>query len=144
MELTKKLQRKGNEVQAMAECRKKLEDRLLITRQERDRQHDQITSLLALKANLTEELDRYGSYVQDLGEFKEKSQQFKKALAMKITEVACLKEEKAALVKEMQSMKDEIETRKLEVSKVIYSRIEYVFLMYMYTHNFLVDFNVLL
>ena len=117
MELTKKLQRKGNEVQAMTECRNKLEDRLLITRRERDRQHDQITSLLAMKANLTEELDRYDSYVQDLGEFKVKSQQFKKALAMRITEVTCLKEEKAALVKEMQSMKDEIETRKLEVSK---------------------------
>ena len=103
----------------MAECRKKLEERLLITRGERDRQHDQITSLLALKANLTEELDRYGLYGHDLGEFKEKSLQFKKALAIRIAEVASLREEKAALVKEMASMKDEIETRKLEVSKVI-------------------------
>ena len=103
----------------MAECREKLEERLLITRQERDRQHYQITSLLALKANLTEELDRYGSYAQDLGKFKEKSQQFKKVLAMRVAEVAGLKAEKAALVKEMDSMKDEIETRKLEVSQVI-------------------------
>ena len=119
MELKRKLLRKENEVQTMAECRKKLEEQLLITRQERDRQHDQIMSLLALKANLTEETDRYGSYGHNLGEFKEKSQQLKKALAMRVAEVAGLKEEKAALVKEMESMKEEIETRKFEVSKVI-------------------------
>ena len=118
-ELKTKFLRKENEVQTMAECREKLEERLLITRQERDRQHHQITSLLALKANLTEELDRYGLYAQDLGQFKEKSQQFKKVLAMRTAEVAGLKAEKAALVKEMDSMKDEIETRKLEVSQVI-------------------------
>ena len=117
MELEKKLLRKENEVQTMAECRKKLEEQLLITRQERNRQHDQIMRLLALKSNLTEEVDR--SYDQHLGEFKEKSQQLKKTLGMRINEVAGLKEEKAALVKEMESMKEEIETRKVEVSKVI-------------------------
>ena len=118
MELKRNLLRRENEVQTMAECRKKLEERLLITRQERDRQHDQIMSLLVLKANLTEELDRYGSYGHNLGEFKEKSLQFKKAHGIRIAEVAGLREEKAALVKEMESMKEEIETRKLEVSKV--------------------------
>ena len=123
----------------MAECREKLEERLLITRQERDRQHDQITSLLALKANLTEELDHYVSYRHDLGEFEEKSQQFKRALAMRIAEVAGLREEKAALVKEMESMKDEVEYRKLEVSKVIQIFKDwlcnfYVIVMYMYDY----------
>ena len=119
MDLNRKLLRKENEVLTMAECREKLEQRLLFTRQERNRQHEQITSLLALKANLTKELEYYGSYVQNLGEFKGKSHQDKTALAMRMAEVAGFKEEKAALVKDMESMKDEIEIRKLEVCKVI-------------------------
>lgn len=89
----------------MTDSRCTLESRMVRLREERDRYAQQNSELLAIKANLVGELDRYSEFR------KEHAVELK----MKLAEAEALKKEKEVMAKEAEDLRNEIEARKVEV-----------------------------
>ena len=112
-----RLRMKNCEVKALTDDRATFKNRLKIIEEEGKRQHERIVELVHIKVNLIDELDY--QHCNAIHGFKNMQQELfanKKALAMKVSEVAGLQKEREASQKEMRSLKEELEASKLEVS----------------------------
>ena len=113
-DLGNKLQRKSSEIKVLLDCREKLESRLNVMEDERKRQHDH---LVEMKANLAEALDQQYKTSQGYDKIQQELLRNKELLALEEMEVSGLQKEREALLTEISTMREEIECRKLEVSR---------------------------
>jgi len=82
------------------------------------RQHEQILRYAEVKANLTKELYHRGDVIQSLEGIQQEFHENMKTLAIKVSEVAGLRKTVESLRTEIFSLKEELDTRKVEVSYI--------------------------
>ncbi len=99
-------QQRELEIEHLLRSRSSLESSLKLSKQERDRQHDQIMKLTEVKLNLTEDREK----------MQEAAHQSKEDANYKIIEVVNLKKENVALRDEIQASREQMETRDATVS----------------------------
>ena len=82
--------------------------------EERDRLAEQNLTLMAVKANLKQELSRYDE--GSIERFRVQATQLQKQMLVKVTEVEGLTKEKEMMIQEIKDLQHEIEAWKVEVS----------------------------